>query len=112
MKVRDLMLQLPANRGEEADVVIIIDGKRHIIKDVDYNLTEVEIHALKVQTPRPLPEGCTIPENHELILQGNLRSSDWLWSPDDKKWMHPTREDFKCIGSDIQDYYFVARKVK
>lgn len=51
-----------------------------------------------------------IPEGYEQITNGKVRSSDLCYG-DDKQWMHPTRTDWEMLGSDVESFYFVIRKL-
>jgi hypothetical protein len=51
-----------------------------------------------------------IPFGYEKILNGKVRKSDLVYNAIIGKFEHPTNNDYKCIGSDVEHYYCVVRK--
>lgn len=55
------------------------------------------------------------PKGYEQIFKGKVRSSDMVYAPHDpdgNHWGHPTKTDYNCLGSDVEVYYGVARKIQ
>ena len=52
------------------------------------------------------------PVGYVLVDEGKVRSSDLCFCIYDGLWGHPTMEDWRILGSNIHDYYAVARKLK
>ena len=50
------------------------------------------------------------PKGYEIITTGKVRTNDLCFA--DGEWKHPTKTDYKVLGSDVRNYYCVARKLK
>ena len=57
-----------------------------------------------LKTIPPMPPGYV----HVGIAK--IRSSDLCWDSDLKTWVHPNREDYNILGSEVEFYDAVCRK--
>jgi len=50
------------------------------------------------------------PTGYEFVSSGKIRRSDKVWDEYNKKWRHPSNEDFQCVGNLVSLYFAVCRR--
>lgn len=46
------------------------------------------------------------------VVDGKVRSSDFVWDIQSNDWRHPNSQDRAMLGTDVKSYYAVCRKIE